>query len=96
MSNNIGKSTSSEVGVAGVVLLGLWADMVVNIRLDSGVLVPGTGEVFGETTRIGIPGRFGNHIGISADRSHVWQSRRILLTRFLIILRGVIVHTWAV
>ena len=76
MGSHIGKPTPIEVGVVRVVLLGLRVDMVVKIRLDSGILVPGTGEVIRETTRRGIPGRFGDDIGSSADRSDVGASGR--------------------
>lgn len=76
MSGDIRESAAGKVGIVRVVLLGLGADVVVQVVLDCGVLVPGTREVVGETTGRRIPGCLGHDIGCSTDGSNVGAGGR--------------------
>jgi hypothetical protein len=68
---NVGETTAVEVGVCGVVLLDLAADVLVQVGLDSSLLEPGAREVVAESTRAGSPGDLrGESLG-SSDGGHV-------------------------
>jgi hypothetical protein len=61
MGRDIGESATLEVGVLGVILLCFVGD-VGEIFLDSGVLVPSSRKVVGETAGGGVPGYFWGNV----------------------------------
>lgn len=73
VGGNVGESTTVKIGVLAIVFLGFLADLL-EVALNSGILVPSTREDGGETAGRGIPGNLGHHIGSTADSSHVWAS----------------------
>lgn len=75
VGRNIRESTALKVGIVAVVVLGLVADLV-QVIFDGGILIPGSGEVVGETARGGIPSNFRAHVGGASNCSHVGASCR--------------------
>ena len=69
MGSHVGEATAVEVGVLLVVLLGLLADVVVEVVLHSEFLVPGTREVVAETTGAAVPRDLGEGRLGAADGS---------------------------
>ena len=75
---DIRESTSSEIGIRGVVLLDSRTDVKVQVRLNSEFLICGTGEVVAEATRAAYPSLFWAHRDSSSDSGDIWTSAREL------------------
>lgn len=67
MGRDVGEPAAGEVGILGVVLLGLGLDVLVEILRHGVLLVPGLREVVAEAARARGPGNLG---GVALRAAH--------------------------